>query len=195
MLSILVKNSPGFEFAGAFFNCREVIKNIHSLAPHVVIMDIDMPEVNGMEGIRMIRTVDQKLPVLVLTIFDDNYSLFESLSLGAHGYLLKGSTPTQILEAIEEVHNGGSPMSPGIARKVINTFVKFPLLHNRYSQLSSRESEILSLLVNGNSYKMIAADLCISIHTVKTHIKKIYDKLHVHSQSEAVAKALRERLV
>src|SRR4030095_4397400 len=121
MLSILVGNSPGFELAGAFSNCVDVIKNIRSFSPDVVIMDIDMPVVNGMEGIKLIRKTDQKLPVLVLTIFDDNYSLFESLSLGAHGYLLKGSTPAQILEAIEEVYNGGSPMSPGIARRVINT--------------------------------------------------------------------------
>jgi len=195
MLSILVNNSPGFELAGAFFNCKDIIKNIRSLSPDVVLMDIDMPEVNGMEGIRMLRKKDQKLPVLVLTIFDDNNSLFEALSVGAHGYLLKGSTPAQILEAIEEVHNGGSPMSPAIARKVINTFSKIPSRAGNDSPLSKRENEILTLLVNGNSYKMIAAELKISIQTVKSHIKNLYEKLHVHSQSEAVAKALRERLV
>jgi len=195
MLSILVKNSPGFEFAGAFFNCTDVIKNIRSFSPDVVIMDVDMPEVNGKEGVKMIRKTDKKLPVLILTIFDDDYTLFELLSLGAFGYLLKGSTPAQILNAVEEVYNGGSPMSPGIARKVINTFSKFPAHTNDDAQLSLREKEILALLVKGNSYKMIAADVRISIHTVKTHIKNIYEKLHVHSQSEAVAKALRERLV
>lgn len=195
MLGILIKNSPGFDLAGAFTNCKDVVENINSQSPDVVLMDLDMPGVNGFQGIQMIRNRNDKLPVLILTIFDDDQSLFESLCLGAHGYLLKGSSPAQILQAIEDVFNGGAPMSPSIARRVVATFSKFSSRNNDGFNLSLREKEILASLVKGNSYKMIGSELDISIQTVKTHIKNVYEKLHVHSQSEAVAKAIRERLV
>jgi len=195
MLVILIRNSPGFEPAGAFINCRNIVENINEMSPDVVLMDLDMPEVNGFQGIQMIRNINDKLPVLVLTIFEDDESLFESLCLGAHGYLLKGSSPSQILQAVEDVFKGGAPMSPSIARKVVATFSKFSPRNNQDFNLSPREKEILASLVKGNSYKLVAAELAISIQTVKTHIKNVYEKLHVHSQSEAVAKAIRERLV
>ena len=158
-------------------------------------MDLDMPEVNGLQGIQMVRMANVNLPILVLTIFDDDQSLFDSLCLGACGYLLKGSSPAQILQAIEDVYNGGAPMSPTIARKVVAAFSKYSSRSSNDFNLSPREKEILASLVKGNSYKLVASELDISIQTVKTHIKNVYEKLHVHSQSEAVAKAIRERLV
>lgn len=195
MLSILINNSPGFEWAGAFMNCRGIVENINEHKPDVILMDLDMPEVNGLQGIEIVHKMNQALPVLVLTVFDDDQSLFDSLCLGAHGYLLKGSSPAQILQATEDVYNGGAPMSPTIARKVVATFSKFSSRNGQDVNLSPREKEILTSMVKGNSYKLVAAELSISIQTVKTHIKNVYEKLHVHSQSEAVAKAIRERLV
>ena len=131
--------------------------------------------------------------IVMWTVFDHDEYLFEALKLGANGYLLKGTPPAQILEAITEVSNGGAPMSPSIAKKVLQYFSKAPVTDTE--ALTEREKEILTELVNGKSYKMIAAALGISLQTVKTHFKNIYDKLHVHSQSEAVAKAIKERLI
>ena len=193
MLSMMLSHSPGFELCGAFSNCSRVVENTEREIPDVVLCDIDMPEVNGIEGVRRIREHNKELLILMYTVFADDDHLFEALCLGANGYLLKGDSPAIILDAIREVYSGGAPMSPGIAKRVLDFFAK----QNQKSEsnLSPREKEILSLLVKGNSAKMIAAQTGITFQTVKTHLKRIYDKLHVHSQTEAVSKAIKERLV
>jgi DNA-binding NarL/FixJ family response regulator len=193
MISVLINNTKGYSLSGAFENAADTVQNFNALKPDVILFDIDMPKVNGLEGVKMIRKVNREVHIIMWTVFDSDEHLFEALRLGANGYLLKGTAPLQILESISEVVNGGAPMSPSIAKKVLQYFSKLhkPLENN----LSPREKEILGELVSGKSYKMIAATLNISFQTVKSHLKNIYDKLHVHSQSEAVAKAIKERLI
>lgn len=193
MLSMLLTHSSGFELCGAFSNCADVIVNVDRQNPDVILCDIDMPGVGGIEGVRLIRQQNKEVLIIMYTVFDDNEHLFEALCEGANGYLLKGESPAEILNAIKEVFEGGAPMSPGIAKKVISLFT----IQNRKaeSNLTAREKEILSLMVQGKSAKMIASHSGITFQTVRTHIKNIYDKLHVHSQTEAVSKAIRERLV
>jgi DNA-binding NarL/FixJ family response regulator len=193
MLSLLIENTQGFRLCGAFENAADAKKNLSEQKPDVILFDIEMPLVNGLEGVKQIRSVDKNIFIIMWTVFDGDEYLFEALKLGANGYLLKGTPPSQILEAILEVLNGGAPMSPPIAKKVLQHFSQKPA--SDAEVLSPREKEILQELVNGKSYKMIGAALGISFETVKTHLKKIYDKLHVHSQSEAVAKAIKERLI
>lgn len=161
--------------------------------PDVILMDIDMPGINGVEAVKQIREYDQTVQIIMLTVFDDNTHVFDAMKAGANGYLLKRNVSDRLVLAIQEVLEGGAPMSPSIARLVINQLhVQKPT--NQY-MLSEREKEILKSLSKGNSFKLIAADLGISFETVRTHIKRIYDKLHVHSQGEAISKALQEKLV
>ena len=155
-----------------------------------------MPVVNGIEAVKKIRQFDKKVQIIMLTVFDDNNHVFDAICAGANGYLLKKYISEKLISSIQEVLNGGAPMSPGIARMIINNMqqsVKQAPVNNY--QLTPREKDILTLLSKGNSYKLIAAELNISIETVRTHLKNIYDKLHVHSQIEAVSKAINERLV
>lgn len=193
MLCMLIKHSSDFIFCGKYANCANVEANMEEGNPDVILCDIEMPFVDGMEGVRRIRAVDSEVLILMYTVFEDDDHLFEALCRGANGYLLKGDSPAVILQAIKEVCEGGAPMSPTVAKKVIQFFAKQN--QKAASSLTQREKEILTLLVNGNSVKMIAAEISISFQTVKTHLKNIYDKLHVHSQTEAVSKALRERLI
>ncbi len=189
----LLAYSAEHEVVGAFGNCVEVEKHLAELRPDVVLMDIEMPEVDGLEGIRRIRKMDNTLKIIVLTVFDDNQNVFDAVYAGANGYLLKKTVSKRIFEAIEEALAGGAPMSSGIASTVLKLLAgKKP---EKEYPLTLREREILASLVNGNSYKMIATELGISLETVKTHIKNVYDKLQVHSQTEAVSKALRDRIV
>lgn len=193
MLSILFENTSGYKLCGAFENASGVLSNISLHKPDVILMDIDMPVVGGLEGVKQIRANDKNVFIVMWTVFESDNYLFDSLKLGANGYLLKGASPSQILDAITEVFNGGAPMTPSIAKRVLQFFSG--ATNKVEAGLTSRETEILSLLVDGKSYKMIADILGISLQTVKTHLKNIYDKLHVHSQTEAVAKAIKERLV
>ena len=193
MLSMLLTHSAGFELCGAFSNCAEAITNVTENKPDVILCDIDMPGVDGITGVRMIRKENKKVLILMYTVFDDNEHLFDALCEGANGYLLKGDSPAEILNAIKEVHEGGAPMSPAIARKVIGFFGQQRKTND--SALTEREKEILLLMVQGKSAKMIASHTGITFQTVRTHIKNIYEKLHVHSQTEAVSKAIKERLV
>jgi DNA-binding NarL/FixJ family response regulator len=160
-----------------------------------VLMDIDMPVVNGLQGLAIVRKHFPEVHVLMLTVFDDNEHIFEAICAGAVGYLLKRTQPARLIEAIQDAHRGGAPMTSSIARKVLTMFAKSNQKSDNQRNLTDREQEILALLVAGNSYKMIAAALRISIDTVRSHIKNIYEKLHVHSQTEAVAKAIREKLI
>ncbi|MBL7697314.1 MAG: response regulator transcription factor [Chitinophagaceae bacterium] len=193
-LSSLLSRSGEFALLNAFSDCREAEKHVISFQPEVILMDIDMPERNGIEAVKQIRTFDKKVQIIMLTIFDDNAHVFEALKAGANGYLLKKNIPEKLTVSIKEVLEGGAPMSPSIARMIITSIQDNHDSKNDYD-LSKREKEILQSLSRGNSFKMIAAELMISVETVRTHIKNIYEKLHVHSQTEAVSKAINEKLV
>jgi DNA-binding NarL/FixJ family response regulator len=182
-----------FQIVGNYGEARQAKEIVIKCRPDVVLMDIDMPGINGVEAVRQIREYDLTTQIIMLTVFDDNSHVFDALMAGANGYLLKRNVSDRLVLAIQEVLEGGAPMSPSIARLVINQLhVQKPT--NQY-MLSEREKEILRSLSKGNSFKLIATDLGISFETVRTHIKRIYDKLHVHSQGEAISKALHEKLV
>lgn len=192
-ISSLLRAKPGFRLAGAFENASLVKHHVQEHKPDLILMDIDMPQITGIEAVRIVREFDQKVPIIMLTVFDDNVHVLEAIRAGASGYLLKKYLSDKLFDSIDEVLAGGAPMSPTVARMVIASMQqKTPV---RDYQLTAREKEILTSLSKGNSYKLIAADYGISIDTVRTHIKKIYDKLQVHSQTEAVSKAIHEKLV
>lgn len=191
-LSSLIALNPDFTLAAAYSNVMQAREQIQHHKPDAVLMDIDMPGRTGIDALKEIRSFNTSLPVIMLTVFDDNVHVLEAIKTGASGYLLKKHISSKLFEAITEVLEGGAPMSPSIARMVISNMQR--PLENPY-QLTSREREILTSLSTGNSYKMIAVQFAISIDTVRTHIKKIYEKLHVHSQTEAVSKAINEKLV
>jgi len=193
MLSMLLAHSPGFDLCGAFPDCTDAVKHLTENKPDVILCDIDMPGTDGIQGVRLIRGQDKNVLILMYTVFDDNAHLFEALCEGANGYLLKGDSPAEILNAIKEVHSGGAPMSPGIAKKVIGLFAQ--QRQKTESDLSPREKEVLLLMVQGKSAKMIASHTGLTFATIRSYIKNIYDKLHVHSQTEAVSRAIKERLV
>jgi DNA-binding NarL/FixJ family response regulator len=158
-------------------------------------MDIDMPAMNGIEGLKKIREINTDVKVLMLTVFDDSLNVFEALKNGANGYLLKKTPPAKLLEYIADVASGGAPMTSSIATQVLKMFSELPARTSNEYNLSDREKQVLQLLVNGYSYKMIANEMFIAIDTVRSHIKKIYEKLQVNSKSEAVAKAFKDKLV
>lgn len=191
-LSHLVKGTPGYECVGAFPNCDTMVEGLSAAEPDVVLMDIGMPGMTGIEGVKLLKRHFPGIDVIMQTVYEDDERIFASLLAGASGYLLKKSPPAKILDAIKEVREGGAPMSASIARRVVLHFQRDV---NAGHSLSEREREILGGLVRGMSYKMIADEYFISIDTVRSHIKSIYEKLHVHSKSEAVAKAIKGRIV
>jgi DNA-binding NarL/FixJ family response regulator len=195
VISNILQNEEDIQFCGAWENCDHVKRIMHIHQPQVVLMDIEMPGTNGIEGLKIIKKNFPEINVLMLTVFDDDYNVFESVCYGATGYLLKNISPEKIIEAIHDVQNGGAPMTASVARKVLHLFSKNAPKPEEPYNLTPREKDILASLVKGNSYKMIAVETGISIETVRTHIKKIYDKLHVHSMNEAVAKAIRQRII
>jgi len=188
-LRILFSGLDQFDLVGAFGDCRNVEDEVLRLDPDVILMDIDMPIRNGIEGAYLAKQINPSVEVLILTVFDDNEKVFQAVCAGASGYLLKKTPPVKILEAIEDIYNGGAPMTASIARKVLELFPRQPALKTELDKLTPREQDVLRSLAAGNSYKMVAEDLGISIETVRTHIKRIYEKLHVHSVAEAIAKA------
>ncbi|MAT56893.1 MAG: DNA-binding response regulator [Ignavibacteriae bacterium] len=189
-LSLLINGTPGFSCIATFPNCKESLKYFDNEIPDIVLMDIGLPEVNGIECIKLIKKKYSSLDILVLSIHENDQYVFDALCAGATGYLTKDSSPTRILDAIKEAYDGGAPMSSQIARMVVGSFKIQPP-----PELTPREFEVLNELVKGSSYKVIAEALFISEETVRRHIKSIYRKLEVHSKSEAVAKAIKERLV
>jgi len=195
LLQMLLNSTSGMECTGAFEDCRDVVINIKRNVPDVVLMDIDMPHVNGIEGLQLIRKIFPDVKILMQTVFEDNDQVFAAICAGADGYILKKTAPAKLIDAITEAMQGGAPMTPTVARQVLLLFnnrnKKFAVEFN----LTDREHEILSMLVQGLSYKMIADKCNISYSTVNSHITHIYEKLHVKSGTEAVAKAIEQKIV
>ncbi|MGH2645296.1 MAG: response regulator transcription factor [Chitinophagaceae bacterium] len=189
-LKTLLDGVEGYEVVGDFENCEGVKEIMTDIFPDVVIMDIDMPEVNGIEGLCIIKEQHPETAIIMHTVFEDDQRLFDSLCAGANGYLLKNSSFVHLLEAIEDVMHGGAPMTPSIARTVLRSFHS-----GKKYNLSAREREVLQYLVKGYSYKMIAHTLFVTISTIQAHIKNIYTKLHVNCGREAVVIALRDKIV
>ena len=194
-LTMLIDGSDGFNVMASYKNCNNIISELEAWKPDVILMDIDMPGVNGIEGLKKVREQNLEVKVLMLTVFDDNKNVFEALKNGANGYLLKKTPPAKLLEYIGDVASGGAPMTSSVATQVLKMFSELPQQTNNEYNLSDREKQVLQLLVNGYSYKMIANDMFIAIDTVRSHIKKIYEKLQVNSKSEAVAKAFKDKLI
>ena len=190
-----LEEDPDLLCCGAFERADKILEVVKIYQPHVVLMDIDMPGKNGIEALKEIKEYFPNVEVLMLTIFEDRENVFEAIRSGASGYLLKNSSPDLIASSIKDVAQGGAPMSPVIARKILNLLHSPEKKPDNPFRLTSQEQEILSCLVEGLSYKMIAAKQNVVVDTVRYHIKKIYDKLHVHSAPEAVAKAIREKLI
>ncbi len=192
----LIDGSQGFSCVGAFEDCQDLFFHIDDTKPDVVLMDIEMPGINGIEAVSMLREKYPQLKILMQTIFEDGEKIFQSILAGASGYILKNTSPSRFLEFIKETYEGGAPMSPTVATKVLKLMVEHsPSAKVNSFDLSDREKEILSCLVKGMSYKLIADACFISIDTVRGHIRNIYEKLHVHSKGEAVAKAIKNRIV
>lgn len=193
-LSMLIGGTEGYQVLGSFKDANNIINELQRNMPDIVLMDIDMPGTNGIEAVKLVRNNYPDVKVLMLTVFDDNKNIFEALKAGANGYILKKTQPAKLLEYINDAYNGGAPMTASVATQVLNMFSKLDSYGSTDYNLSDREKQVLQLLVNGYSYKMIAAEMFIAIDTVRSHIKKIYEKLHVNSKSEAVATAFKNRL-
>jgi DNA-binding NarL/FixJ family response regulator len=194
-LKLLFIGQDDFFLSGAFSNAVNVTQKIAKSTPDVVIMDIKMPEVSGITAVKNIKEIYPNVQILMHTVFEDDNNIFAAICAGASGYLLKGTSPDIMLAAIKDAHEGGSPMSPQIARKVLTLFQTQFCFKSEFYDLTDREKDILRCLVDGQSYKMIADTLCISYHTVNAHIRKVYEKLHVNSSQEAISLALRQKLV
>ena len=195
-LTTLINGSVGFECAGAFGNCDNLIKNIVDTKPDVVLMDIEMPGMDGIEAVRMLRPQFPGIKILMETIFEDDEKVFLSICNGAEGYILKNTPPSRILEAIKEIHEGGAPMTPSIASKVLSMFKSgTSFTRDESYNLTDREMEVFKYLVDGMSYKAIADKCFVSLETISSHVKNIYKKLQVHSKSEAVSKAIKGKIV
>ena len=193
-VKMLLDLSEDFECAGTFKNANNVIDDTRATQPDLVLMDIDMPGQSGIEATAVIRKDYPNLPVIIQTIFEENEKIFDSLRVGANGYLLKKTGPEKFLESLREALNGGAPMTGSIASKVLNYFAH-ELANKKKYNLTEREKQILGFLVKGYSYKLIANECDIAYNTVNNHIRNIYDKLYVNSATEAVSLAIKERLV
>ena len=182
-LELLIDSSEGFRCIKTYSNAEEAMEDLPLINPDVVLMDINMPGADGIEGLKVIKKEFPHIKVLMQTVFDDTDKIFECIRNGASGYILKKDSPQRILQAIQEVHDGGAVMNPGIALKVLDYFQP----QKKENPLSARETQVLELLAEGLSYKMVADKLFLSFNTVNTHIKHIYEKLHVSSLGEAIA--------
>jgi len=194
-LSRLFAHLDDIQLIGIYPDADHIMENCESHLPEVILMDIDMPGISGIEAVALVRDHFPSVKVLMLTVFDDNHKVFESICNGAVGYLLKKTDPMLILQAVRDANNGGAPMTNSIAIKVLQMFRENAPAIEENQELTEREHEILTLLTKAHSYKMIATECQISIDTVRFHIKNIYEKLQVHSMSEAVSKALKNKWV
>ncbi len=193
-LQMLINSKEGLLCTGVFEDCNHVVEDVQASNPDVILMDIDMPGINGIEGVRIIRSHFPKVHIIMQTVFEDDEKIFAAILAGADGYILKKTAPAKLIEGIKEVVEGGAPMTASVARQVLKLFQSQPAKPDEYN-LTEREKEILALLVKGMSYKMIASQCGITYFTVNMHIKKIYEKLHVHSATEAVSKAIQNKIV
>ncbi len=189
-LSELLQETKDIHLSAVFHHCKDIVRHVRYYKPDIIIMDIDMPGITGIEGLTLLRNADLDTLVMMLTVFDDNERVFQAVCRGASGYLLKSSSPEKIVDGIREAANGGAPMTPSVAKQVLKLFSAPYQKSAEVQNLTPKESEVLSFLVRGYSYKMIASQLKISIETIRFHVKNMYAKLHVNSKSEAVAKAI-----
>ncbi|MBE7173187.1 MAG: response regulator transcription factor [Williamsia sp.] len=198
-ISLLLQTEPQFEMVGVFSHVLDCIEDLQACKPDIVLMDIEMPGMTGIEAVRLIKKEFPAVQVLMQTVFEDDDRVFDSICAGASGYILKNHLNIRLVDAIKELQYGGSPMSPSIARKVLGKLQSLPPSAGKEAvedyQLTPREKGVLSCIVNGLSYKMIASELQISYETVRSHVKKIYEKLHVASLTEMVAKAINQKIV
>ena len=191
----LFENTEGFVLSGAFTNCDQLIKNIKLVQPDVILMDIKMPRMSGIDAVKLIREQKLSVKVVMQTAFEEDDIIIGAIMAGASGYILKNSAPEKFIEAVEEAYHGGGPMTPSVAAKVLTLFQSQVMVTPQFNNLTIREREVLQKLVLGNSYKMIASELLISYATVRFHMKNIYEKLQVSSTTEAVAKAIQQRII
>ena len=194
-LAALINGTKGFKCIAKYGLMETAIAGIDRDHPDLVLTDLGLPGMSGLDGIKRLRELLADTPILVLTIYDNDDQIFAALCNGANGYLLKNTTPARLLDALQDAADGGSPMSPAIASRVIKLFREFKPVASASYHLTPQETELLKLLVEGHHKKTAARELGISIHTVSFHLKNIYEKLQVHSKTEAVAKALRDRVV
>jgi DNA-binding NarL/FixJ family response regulator len=194
-LAILINGTSGFRCTSGFRTMEDALESMRGSFPDVILTDIGLPGMSGVEGIRILRDRFPAVPVLALTVYDDDENVFNAICAGASGYLLKNTPPARLLESLQEVADGGAPMSPEIARRVLALFRQYRPASRASSELTPQELTLLKLMVEGHHYKTAAAEMGISINTVSFHLRHIYEKLQVHSKTEAVSKALRDRLV
>lgn len=193
-LSTFINSADDMSVVAVANTGKNALKLVNYHQPDVVLMDIDMPIENGLQSLRSLRSAENNVCVIMLTVFDDNKRIFQAICTGASGYLLKSTPPEKIIDAIREAHNGGAPMTPTVAKQVLKLFSQPFHKSEDIETLTAREHDVLSLLVRGYSYKMAADELNIGIETLRFHIKNIYGKLHVNSKSEAVAKAIQNKI-
>ena len=194
-LAALINGTEGYRCTGAFRSMEQALAEISATLPDIVLVDIGLPGMSGIDGIRILKERHPTFQFLVLTIHDDDERVFDAICAGACGYLLKRTAPARLLESLKEVTEGGAPMSPEVARKVIKLFREIrPPKHADY-QLTPHQIRLLKLLADGHNYKTAAAQLGVTVDTIAFHLRHIYEKLQVHSKSEAVAKALRDRII
>ena len=194
-LTFLVDGTPGYSCTGRYRTMEEALAGIDAALPDVVLSDIGLPGMSGIEGVRILKQRHPNLLILMLTVYDDDDRIFDAMCAGACGYLLKKTPPARLLESLREVVAGGAPMSPEVARRVISLFREIRPPEKCDYHLTPHEARLLKLFVEGHNYKTAAAELRVSVNTINFHVRSIYDKLQVHSRSEAVAKALLNRLV
>jgi DNA-binding NarL/FixJ family response regulator len=190
-LAALIRRAPAFKLTGDYPDAETALKEIPRHPPNVVLMDINLPGINGVECVRQLKAAVPSLQVLMLTVYEDSESLFDSLKAGASGYLLKRTAPARLIEAIRDVYGGGAPMTPQLARRVVQFFSRPGEDESPVAKLTVGEREFLDQLAKGYAYKEIADRMRISIDTVRSYVRTVYEKLHVHSRTEAVVKYLR----
>jgi len=191
----LINTTEGFKCSGSYRTFEEALVKIPADLPRIVLSDIGLPGMDGIEGIGILKQRYPELIILMLSVYDDNDRIIEAICAGATGYLLKNTSTTKLIASLKEVLNGGAPMSPEIARRVMDLFRQSPPPRQVDYALTPHETRLLKMLVDGHNYKTAAADLGLSVNTISFHMRNIYDKLQVHSKSEAVAKALKHRIV
>lgn len=194
-LALLINATEGMACVKQYRTCEKMLENLHHDEPDLILMDIGLPGMSGIDGIKAIKNSRPDILILVLSIYENNNYILEALCAGACGYMVKKTPPAQLINAIVDAHNGGSPMNSHIARKVVTLFQNYIRPGDKDIILSEREKDILTGLSSGKNYKMLSDELCISVDTIRYHIRNIYQKLQVHSQSQAVAAALRKGLI